>query len=248
MLDDYSVTGRSNLELRRVAARAHASFKLRRDKQVDIIACLKTGSVATLDGKKTLKLEIIPDCEMGLNDALTIHESSAILIRVRQTVYDRAFLGEGRARMTLAHELGHAVMHPGAPKARRQMGNNTPEFIAAYKSAEHQAKVFASEFLVPESEIREYRSPKDIAVNFGVSLEAAEYRFRDPMEAIYRAEGAAKLEKLANELRGKTYRSQQLVYTDRRCTHCGNATLIPIGIKYHCHTCDTVTDQFPDGD
>jgi hypothetical protein len=243
VFDDYPLDGRSNRELRRIAARTRSSFNLREDEQVDIIACLRTGSVLTLTGRKNLALENVPDRDMGRDEGNTIHLDSGIVIRVRQTVYNQVVFGVGRARMTLAHELGHAVMHPGAPKARRMAGNITHRFIPAYKSAEHQAKVFASEFLIPESAISTLDSPEKISIKYGVSLEAAEYRFRDPTEANYRAEGAAKLAKLATELR-----SEPLHYISERCTSCGNATLIPIGVKYLCHTCDAVTDQFTDGD
>jgi hypothetical protein len=248
MSDDYLVKGRSYRDIRSIAAQTLRSFNLKKSERVDIIKCLKSGSVMTLWGQRTLIYDIVPDWNMGCDDALTVYGRPAITIRARKTVNQKALFGEGMARTTLAHELGHAVMHPGAPKARRHIGNVTPKFIPKYESAEHQADVFASEFLVPEGDLSKYQSPQDIAVFFGVSVQAAEYRFKDPLEAVYRAEGAAKLQKLADELRSKTNRSQQLVYTDRRCTNCGNATLIPIGIKYHCHTCDTVTDQFPDGD
>ncbi|MBW0005367.1 MAG: ImmA/IrrE family metallo-endopeptidase [Hyphomicrobiales bacterium] len=249
MSDDYLVKGRSNLELRKIAAQTHSYFGLRKDWQVDIIACLRRGQVMTLSGEKPLNFEVVPDHEMGLNDGLTSYASSAITIRARKTVNDHARLGVGRPRMTLAHELGHAVMHPGAPKARRALGNNVHEFIPAYQSAEHQAKVFASEFLIPESETGKFQSPKDLAVHFGVSLEAAEYRFKDPTEQIRRAEGAAKLNKLADELRTNSDNTRHVNhFLDQHCATCGHATLIPIGVKYLCQTCDTVTDQFQDGD
>ena len=89
-------------------------------------------------------------------------------------------------------------MHPGAPKARRHIGNISHTFIRPYEAAEHQATVFGSEFLAPESEIRNYSSAQDLAIHFGISVEAAQIRFRDPAESAYRADRAAKLEILAN--------------------------------------------------
>lgn len=55
--------------------------------------------------------------------------------------------------MTLAHELGHAIMHPGMAKARRigAAGRSSINAIPAHRSAEHQAKVFASAFLIDQS-------------------------------------------------------------------------------------------------
>ena len=42
--------------------------------------------------------------------------------------------------------------------------------------------------------------------------------------------------------------SNQIQYINDFCTNCGNKMLIPLGVKYLCHTCNAVSDRFQDGD
>ena len=92
MSDDYPVKGRSNQELRRIAAQTHSWFNLRKGERVDIIACLNRGSVMTLLGEMPLTFEVVPNYAMGQDDALTRYEPSAIKIQARETVHNQANL------------------------------------------------------------------------------------------------------------------------------------------------------------
>src|ERR1700733_11284851 len=56
------------------------------------------------------------DQEMGDAEAYTQFNPPHIVIK--NSVYQLARKRDGRSRMTLAHELGHLVMHPGASKLR----------------------------------------------------------------------------------------------------------------------------------
>jgi Zn-dependent peptidase ImmA (M78 family) len=78
--------------------------------------------------------------------------------------------------MTLAHELGHLVMHPGAAKLRMESGNRTPPKIRPYESAEWQARKFAAFFLLPTHVVRQFGSAREVADSCQVSLQAAEIR------------------------------------------------------------------------
>ena len=81
-----------------------------------------------------------------------------------------------RRRFTMAHEIGHAVLHPGEDilDFRRNIdGPRDPKEIEANK--------FAAELLMPEDEFRRAwavrRADKQrLAVYFGVSVQAATYR------------------------------------------------------------------------
>jgi Zn-dependent peptidase ImmA (M78 family) len=66
------------------------------------------------------------------------------------TVFNAAKLGEGRSRMTLVHELGHALMHDGGPKFRHTGAVGTTDLSKdrPFESAERQAKIFAPAFLI----------------------------------------------------------------------------------------------------
>ena len=52
--------------------------------------------------------EIIPDNEMH-EEGMTFTEAHKILIR--ESVYEGACNGEGRARFTVMHEIGHLILH-----------------------------------------------------------------------------------------------------------------------------------------
>ena len=104
---------------------------------------------------------------------------NAVVISVKRSVHEKAQFGDGRSRMTLAHELAHGVMHYGAAKFRMAGAAGATSFSKtnAYESAEHQAKVFASAFLVHDAQAVEFSSAETISEEFGISLEAARIVF-----------------------------------------------------------------------
>ena len=95
---------------------------------------------------------------------------------VKVFVYRDASLGLGRARMTLAHELGHAIMHDGVKMARRSL---VTRFMVdrTLQSAEHQAKVFAAALLIHAKIAENFNSDEELSVEFEVSIEAARVYF-----------------------------------------------------------------------
>ena len=115
------------------------------------------------------------DLEMGDAEAYT--QFNPPHIAVRNSVYRLARKGDGRSRMTLAHELGHLVMHPGASKLRSDFPRSSANALRAFESAEWQANKFASLFLMPSHIVREFTSASQLAESCQVSLQAAQIRF-----------------------------------------------------------------------
>lgn len=66
-------------------------------------------------------------------------------------IYINKNLSGDRQRFTLAHELGHLIMHGGA-------------YIPNIDDAEREANYFASEFLMPADDIR-YQLPESLSIN-----------------------------------------------------------------------------------
>ena len=107
------------------------------------------------------------------------------IIRCRESVYERALDGNARDKFTLAHELGHTLMHQ----------NTNPEFARSQldsghhytEDAEWQANTYASELLVDSRQLEGINSPRDIEKRFGVSFESAGYIYDR-----YRKEGLLK--------------------------------------------------------
>lgn len=126
-------------------------------------------------------LEVLPTQKMGDEHGLTI--PSEHTIRLREDVYDRACDGQGRDRMTVAHEIGHYLLHrKPAAFARRERKADEP--LPAFRSAEWQATCFGAELLVFPEGIDASMEDAEVAEMRGVSKDAAAYQMRT-----YRKEG-----------------------------------------------------------
>ena len=91
------------------------------------------------------------------------------LIRIREDVCSRATLGSGRDRYTIAHEIGHWLLHDlKSISLARSTFANTPK----YCQPEWQANEFASHLLMPRELIRN-KEVQTIMTECGVSNEAA---------------------------------------------------------------------------
>lgn len=89
-------------------------------------------------------------------------------------------LSEYRRKFVCAHELGHAILHPGVNTLF--MRSST---LYSVGRIEREANEFAAELLLPDEVIREYESLgltiREAAVTYGVPIEAAELK-RMPSE------------------------------------------------------------------
>lgn len=125
------------------------------DKQLDII-CFLVGDVS----------------EMGTAEGYTCPRGK--FIELREDVYRLACKGDGRARFTTAHELGHLVLHVNIPLSRALPHQS----IKPFRSAEAQANQFAAEILMPPRFFRMDDDPITVMARHGVSYEAAQNRLR----------------------------------------------------------------------
>src|ERR1700728_4946348 len=115
MSHDKRVPARSDEEIRRIAERTKAEFGVSRRRPVNILRCFESESILTLYGRKKLIFVVADDSELGDADAKTEFSKGVVTITCRRSVHDRAKMGVGRDRMTLAHELAHAVLHHSVP-------------------------------------------------------------------------------------------------------------------------------------
>ncbi len=121
--------------------------------------------------------------------------TGGIEVRLRDDVWRLIESGDGRARFTLAHELGHVFLHKDEilaggvvyrdaaciPSEALQPG------MKIYESPEWQANVFASAFLMPRDAVQKWidyvrcEDPEMVSIasmaeHFGVSYQAARIR------------------------------------------------------------------------
>ncbi len=262
MSDDKRVTGRSDEQVRAIAERTKSEYGVSRRRPVNILKHLESGSVPTIYGRKKLVFRVVDDAELVNVDGKTEFAKGVVIITVKRSVRDEAEMGVGRARMTLAHELAHAVLHHGTPMFRLigAAGSTGLAKEAAYESAEHQAKIFAAAFLIHDEDAAQLKTAEEISIEFGVSIQAAEICFERLLKKAERARSAERVRKMADEAKAvlssqrtptsAAQRAPALVtkYLPDPCTVCGNETLILLGPKVHCESCGFSGDQSQDGD
>lgn len=106
--------------------------------------------------------------EMGDDHALAYPAEARVV--VREDIYDRACNGEGRDRLTLAHELGHVVLQHSVGLARSAAVHASHK---AYEDSEWQATAFGAELLMRVADVKTCRTPDELAARCGVSVQAA---------------------------------------------------------------------------
>lgn len=106
--------------------------------------------------------------EMGENHGLTFIDQQEIQLRV--DVYEGVEQRRGRDRLTLAHEVGHFLLHnnPGYARTARNSSDIPP-----YRSSEWQANAFAGSLLMPIEFLRTAKSLQEVVEVCGVTYDAA---------------------------------------------------------------------------
>jgi Zn-dependent peptidase ImmA (M78 family) len=221
--------------------------------RVDVLSCLKRDSLWTVRGIQRLNFQVRPDGEMGDSDGSTTFGRGVVTISVKQSVYRSALMGDGRSRNTLAHEIGHGVMHNGPEMFRRVNGNVTPKYLKPYESAEHQAKVFAPAFLINDQMAPALAGPEELSIHAGISLESAQIYWSSLAEGQERAKNAERVREIANKLaadfrESNPYNFSKVNYIEEMCSICRQQRVFPIGTKFMCDVCGNVFDRFQDGD
>ena len=116
------------------------------------------------------RYEIGDKSEMGDNHGETLLKKR--IIRIREDVYEGAIYGLGRDRFTIAHEIGHLLLHTKGDIKLARSGNK----VKPYESPEWQANCFASELLMPERLISKDDTIQSIMERFQVTQTAARVR------------------------------------------------------------------------
>lgn len=117
-----------------------------------------------------VRFEVGTKVEMEGAEGFTCPKGKFIMLR--EDVYENACTGEGRARFTAAHELGHLILHTSVPLARTSVMGEYPPF----RLAEPQANRFAAELLMPRDFLRPDDDAISVSKRHGVSTKSAQYR------------------------------------------------------------------------
>ncbi len=157
----------SRAEIRSLAWEVRSNLSLDKKPYLDVIAMFEWILPQVFD---EFTFEYCGTNEMGENHGLTNVKNKTILIR--EDVYERACDGRGRDRMTIAHEIGHLMLHS---EGRVFMRRGTGE-IKAYRDPEWQAKAFAAELLIPSHFANTFGTLIEASRGFGVSTAAAKFQ------------------------------------------------------------------------
>lgn len=254
--DDYLVDPLRDSEVREHAKTLRRFLGLADAERVDPLLLETTTEIWTVRGVKPFVLETVSDGVLPQDSGLTTYDGSGIVVRIPRRIRHGAFMGDGYARYTIGHELGHAALHLdklmlGAALPRRSAGNATSSWIPKFKSAEHQAMVFGGAFLINDDLARHLSSPEDVSVQAGISLQAARIYFEQLLEELARPAAAVRVRLIADEVRmalDSKPSSPAISFLNELCSRCNQQKLFPVGHKFMCQACDTVYDRFQDGD
>lgn len=167
-MSEYIVEGKSRKDLRNLAMILRKHLGLENRLWVPIVELLDV-LAEILEG---FSYEIVPDHAMspGTHAETDIRTGH---ITIKESVYERACNGEGRDRMTIAHEIGHffTLCFCGFKLQR----NFKRQEVKPFNDPEWQAKCFAGEFMVARH-LTEDMSVSQIVETCGVSIDAADYQ------------------------------------------------------------------------
>jgi Zn-dependent peptidase ImmA (M78 family) len=128
----------------------------------------------------TLKIIDYDDCDENKESWV---DPNLKVVFVRSDVWEAARLGQGRACFTLAEEMAHIEC------GHKHVRHRKSEYSAAERAHdnistdERYAKQIAGAFLMPAAQIADGSSSQDVAILFGISLSAAEFRLKELVQA-----------------------------------------------------------------
>lgn len=164
-MSEYMVEPKSRADLRSLALEFRKLLQLENTLYFPIVELLDI-MAEIFDG---FSYEIVKD-DVFINN---IHADTDIAtghIRIKESVYEGACNGEGRDRMTIAHEIGHyfTICFCGFRLTR----NFSHTKAAAFRDPEWQAKCFAGELMVAAHLVKDMNA-HEIAKQCGISYDAA---------------------------------------------------------------------------
>lgn len=146
MSSKYKATAMATSEIRKIAKMFRKRCGLEKCERLPVVTILEK-----------VMGSIFPDFEWGVVSEHEMTEEGKTYpgsneIKIRQDVYVAACKGDGRARFTIMHEIGHFILHstPRIALCRLENGEKLP----AYEDPEWQANTFAAECLMDIDVVR----------------------------------------------------------------------------------------------
>lgn len=168
MSSSYRVSPLSRAEIRRLAHYLRRITNTEKDVYLDIMKVLELDMPRLIDG---FEFEVVSEEKLQNECGITIPAQRKIILN--EWIYNAAHAGDGYARFSAAHELGHLLIHDqnAISMCRLRKGG-----IKTYEDPEWQADAFAGEFLMYYPLVNGM-TPLEIEINCGVSKSAARTQF-----------------------------------------------------------------------
>lgn len=148
-------------------------------KELGIAEQLRPDMMTVIQKTKSLWKEnfgYIRVADEKMPDAEAQWDSDEKRMSLREAVFVSMQKQEPRARMTVAHELGHFALKHSGVRNRSTTLNAAEKYLARVKREEWEARRFAAAFLAPAEMIAPEDTAEDIAARFGISTQAADIR------------------------------------------------------------------------
>jgi len=166
----YSVPALSWAKIDDLADNLRAKYDLAGKQYFPIVEVLE---LVMSNKFRMFDIEIVSREDMPEEYATT--SQTGRLMRIREDTYRKACSGNGRARFTLAHELGHIIMHCCGVEV---FALASGEHVEPYRHSEKQANYFAASILMPKRFFTANDTVELIVRRHGVSREAALNRLK----------------------------------------------------------------------
>jgi IrrE N-terminal-like domain len=160
-----------------------------------------------------------------------------------------SYWGDGRARMTIAHEVAHAALGHKGILNRSTTGSRAEMLSRLVKRQETEAKRFAAAILAPLRLMDAAMTREQISMRFGLSLNAASIRSEQFSERERRKNGAKRElpEYFVSFMR--TLETDDFAesgaphaFVEQECQGCMQRKLISVGTKLLCTSCGAVAE------
>lgn len=158
----------SRKRIRWLANNLRKAFNLQDEIYLPIVLILED-----LAREGCFNLELVPISKMP--QAFGEYIPSEKILRIREDIYLDAADGDGFARSTCAHELGHFIMGHGEEPIKFSRHANSTAIIKPYEDPEWQANAFAGELLVPKHLVDGLK-PMEIVEKCDVTRAMAKYQ------------------------------------------------------------------------
>lgn len=163
----FKVKGMSRIQIRKITLDLRSALQrfLPEVNNPKFPIVLVIEALATL---KAFDFRIVHESEMSTKGNMAEYDPFKNTMLIREDVYDRACDGHGRDRLTLAHELGHFLMH----RTQLVFGRASTENHKIFENAEWQADCFAGELLFPPGIVNALDIRRDLTRQLGMSTSA----------------------------------------------------------------------------